>query len=115
MKYLAAFALCQLSGKTPTKSDVEGVLKAAGTKVDNNRLEELFANLKDKTWDKLVLDGSAKLSCGGSVAVAAPPSNNAAPKAAAKGGKEAAAPPPPAAKKEPEPEEEDDIGLGGLF
>ena len=100
MKYLAAFALVQLSGKAPTKKDVEAVLKAAGVAVDSSRVDALFAEVEGKNFDDLVATGKKKLVGGASAGGAAAP-------AAAAAGKPAAA-----AVKAPEPEEEEeDIGL----
>jgi large subunit ribosomal protein LP2 len=108
MKYLAAYALVQLSGKTPTKKDIEAVLKAAGASADSSRIDALFKELEGKSFDDLVAQGKKKL-VGGASAPAAGAAAAAAPAAAA-AGKPAA----PAAKA-PEPEEEDDDMGMGLF
>ncbi len=104
MKYLAAFALVQLSGKAPTKKDVEAVLKAAGTSADSARIDALFKELEGKSFEDLIAQGKKKMVGG----AAAPAAAAAAPAAA---GKPAAA----AAAKAPEPEEEDDDMGMGLF
>ena len=112
VKYLAAYALCQLSGKAPTKDAVKAVLKAGGVAIDEARINELFSNLEGKDFNKVVADGLAKVNSagpvsGGATAAAAAPAPAAGKKEEpAKGGK----------KKEPEPEpEDDDDMIGGLF
>jgi large subunit ribosomal protein LP2 len=100
MKYLAAYALCQLSGNAPTKAAVEAVLKAAGVAVDAERLTTLFAEFEGKDFDAVAAEGKKKL-VGGS---AAPAAAGAAPAAAA-----AAA---PAAKAAAPAEEEEDDEMG---
>ena len=107
VKYLAAYALCQLSGKAPTKDAVKAVLKAGGVAVDEARINELFTNMEGKDFNKVVADGLVKINTAG-------PSTGGATAAAA------AAPAPAAGKKDekkkekaPEPEEEDDDMFGG--
>ncbi|EPY15140.1 large subunit ribosomal protein LP2 [Strigomonas culicis] len=105
MKYLAAYALVALSGKTPSKSAVEAVLKAAGVPVDAARVTALFAELEGKNFEELSAEGKAKLVGSGS---AAPASGAAA--------GSSAAPAAAAAKEEVKEEEEDDDEMGfGLF
>lgn len=99
MKYLAAYALVQLSGKAPTKADVEKVLKAAGVAVDAARINDLFTNFEGKNFDEVAAEGKKKL-VGGAAPAAAP----AAAAAAAPAAKAAAAP-------APVEEDDDDIGL----
>ena len=101
MKYIAAYALVSLAGKTPAAADVEAVLKAAGVAVDKARLDLLITEMAGKSFDELVAAGSSKLSSG-----AAAPAAGAAPAAAA------AAPAKAAAVEE---DDEDDFGMGGLF
>lgn len=102
MKYIAAYALCALSGNTPAKADVEAVLKAAGVAVDAARIETLMTEMSGKAFDELVAEGQKKMSSG---AVAAAPA--AAPAAGAA---------KPAAKAAAKVEsEEDDDDMGGLF
>ena len=62
MKYLAAYALCQLSGEAPTKKAVEAVLKAAGVAVDGARLDALFKEFEGKNFDEVVANGKKKPS-----------------------------------------------------
>ena len=102
MKYIAAYALCALSGNTPAKADVEAVLKAAGVAIDAAKLDTVLAEMNGKVFDELVAEGQKKMSAGAPAAAAA---RAAAGKAAA-----------PAAKAAAKPEsEDDDDDMGGLF
>ncbi|ORC90680.1 putative 60S acidic ribosomal protein P2 [Trypanosoma theileri] len=102
MKYLAAYALVSLSGKTPSKTDVEAVLKAASVPVDASRLSALFDELEGKDFDAVCMEGKAKL-VGGGAGPAAAGGAAAAPAAAA---------PAAAAPAAAEEEEDDDMGFG---
>ena len=101
MKYIAAYALCALSGNTPAKADVEAVLKAAGVAVDAARVETLMTEMSGKAFDELVAEGQKKMSSGA-----------AAPAAAAAGAAKPAAKAAAAAKAE---SSDDDDDMGGLF
>lgn len=104
MKYIAAYALLVLGGKSdPTTADIEKVLKEAGIKADNEHSERLITALKGKAFHELVESGKKKMSSMGTV-VAAPAG---APAAATT---TAAAP-----VKEEKKEEEADVDMGGLF
>ncbi|CCW61482.1 unnamed protein product [Phytomonas sp. EM1] len=108
MKYLAAYALVSLSGKTPSQSDVEAVLKAAGVAVDSSRIRSLFKELGGKSFDELCMEGKSKLGAGGA---AAPVSGGAA--AAASGAAPAAAVPEADNNKaQPVDDDEDDMDFG---
>ena len=111
MKYLAAYALCALSGSAPTKDSVKAVLKAGGVAIDEARINELFSNFEGKEFSKVMQEGLAKVnSCGGGVAAAAAPAASAAApaaKGAAPAGKKKAPTPPPS--------DDDDAMIGGLF
>lgn len=49
MKHLAAYLLLGLGGNTsPSAKDVKGVLEAVGIDADDERLDKLIAELKDK-------------------------------------------------------------------
>ncbi|RNF02368.1 60S acidic ribosomal protein P2 [Trypanosoma rangeli] len=107
MKYLAAYALVNLSGETPSKAAVEAVLKAAGVPVDSSRISTLFSELEGKDFDALCAEGKAKLVGGAA-------GSSGAPAGAAAGG--AAAPAPAAAAAAAVEDEEDDDDMGfGLF
>ena len=101
MKYLAAYALCQLSGSAPTKAAVEAVLKAAGVAVDKDRLNTLFTEFEGKDFEAVAAEGKKKLVGGAAPAGAAPAAAAAAPAA----GKAAAAAAPA------EEEEDDEMGF----
>ena len=106
MKYLAAYALCALSGKAPTKDSVKAVLKAGGVAIDDARINEVFAAFEGKEFDKVVAEGLTKVnSCGG--AAAAPAADAPKGAAPAAGGKKKAPTPPPS--------DDDDDMIGGLF
>ncbi|KAH8613585.1 putative 60s Acidic ribosomal protein [Trypanosoma vivax] len=104
MKYLAAYALVNLSGAAPTKASVEAVLKAAGVPIDASRMTELFEQFEGKDFEALCTEGKAKLVGGGPRSGA--PAAAAAATAPASGAAAAAA---PAAAEE---EEDDDMGFG---
>ncbi|KAL7696613.1 60S acidic ribosomal protein P2 [Lotmaria passim] len=104
MQYLAAYSLVALSGNTPSKKDVEAVLKAAGVSVDSARVDAVFAELEGKDLEKVMEEGRSKLVGSGSAAPAA--AGGAA--APAAGGAAAAE----AKKDEPEEEADDDMGFG---
>jgi large subunit ribosomal protein LP2 len=105
MKYIAAYALLVLGGKTdPAVADVEKVLKEAGIKADTEHVERLVNAVQGKAFHELVSAGKAKMSTMGTV-VAAPAA-----------GAQASAAPAEAAKVEEKPKEEEaDVDMGGLF
>jgi large subunit ribosomal protein LP2 len=98
MQYIAAYALCALSGTEPTKKDVQAVLKAGGVTADATKVDELFAQLEGKKFDEVAAEGKKKLGSGGGGGGAAPAAGGAAA--------------PAAAKKEDTTEEDDDMGMG---
>ena len=102
MKYIAAYALCALSGNTPAKADVEAVLKAAGVAVDAARVETLMTEMSGKAFDELVAEGQKKMSSGAAAPAAAAATGAAKPAAKA------------AAAAKPESSDDDD-DMGGLF
>ncbi|CAE6402175.1 unnamed protein product [Rhizoctonia solani] len=112
MRYIAAYLLLQIGGKTsPVADDIKKVLGAAGVDVDEDRLNKLLNELEGKDVNALISEGSSKLASvpsGGAVA-----SGGAAPAAGAAGG--AAAEEKKEEKKEEEKEESDDDMGFGLF
>lgn len=49
MKHLAAYLLLGLAGNTsPSASDIKGVLESVGIDAEDDRLEKLLSELKDK-------------------------------------------------------------------
>merc|ERR1712029_392856 len=104
MKHLAAFLLLGLGGNSsPSAADIKAVLESVGIDADNERLEKLLSELKDKDINELISEGSSKL--------ASVPSGGAG--AAAGGAAGGAAEETKAEEKEEEKEEsDDDMGFG---
>ena len=108
MKVIAAYLLAFLGGNTsPTADDVKNILESVGAEADEDRLEFLLAELKDKDITEVIAAGREKFasvpSGGGAIAVAAP----------AAGGGGGAAPAEEAKKEEKvEEKEESDDDMG---
>lgn len=103
MKYIAAYALLVLGGKSePSVADVEKVLKEAGIKTEADHTEKLVSALKGKPFHELVASGKSKMSSMGT-RVAAPAGGAAPAQAAAK------------VEEKPKEEEAADVDMGGLF
>ncbi|KAK3138627.1 hypothetical protein QOZ80_5AG0371310 [Eleusine coracana subsp. coracana] len=108
MKVIAAYLLAVLGGNTsPTADDVKNILESVGAEADEEKLQFLLAELKDKDVTEVIAAGREKFASvpsGGGMAMAAP--------AAAAGG---AAAPAEEAKKEEKVEEkeesDDDMGF----
>jgi hypothetical protein len=63
MRHIAAYLLLQIGGNAnPSAADVKKVLGAVGVEADDERLKKLIAELKGKSIDQLIAEGSAKLS-----------------------------------------------------
>ncbi|MCJ1363440.1 60S acidic ribosomal protein P2 [Acarospora aff. strigata] len=109
MKHLAAYLLLGLGGNTsPSASDIKGVLESVGIEADDDRLEKLISELKDKDLAELISEGSSKLASvpsGGSGGGAAAP-------AGAAGGAAAAEEAKPEEKEEEKEESDEDMGFG---
>ncbi|KIY48958.1 ribosomal protein 60S [Fistulina hepatica ATCC 64428] len=106
MRYIAAYLLLQIGGNaSPSAGDISKLLGAAGIEVDRERLDKLVSELKGKSIDELIVEGSSKLS--------SVPSGGAAVSTASAGGAAAAAPAAEEEEKEEEKEESDeDMGFG---
>ncbi|CAO1391168.1 unnamed protein product [Diamesa hyperborea] len=108
MRYVAAYLLAVLGGNaSPTNADLEKILSSVGIEVDAARVTKVVAELKGKTIEELIEQGSKKLSSmpsGGGGAVAAAPAAAAAAGPAASKKEEK--------KEESEEEEDDDMGFG---
>lgn len=108
MKVIAAYLLAVLGGNTsPTADDVKNILESVGAEADEEKLEFLLTELKDKDITEVIAAGRERLSSvtsgGGAIAVGAP--------AAAAGG--GAAPAEEAKKEEKvEEKEESDEDMG---
>jgi ribosomal protein L12E/L44/L45/RPP1/RPP2 len=73
MKYIAAYALLVLGGKTDIKAaDIENVLKEGGIKADADHSNKLITALSGKAFHELVSEGTKKMS-----SVSAAPSGGA--------------------------------------
>ncbi|KAJ7623298.1 ribosomal protein 60S [Roridomyces roridus] len=109
MRHIAAYLLLQIGGNaSPSAADIKSLLETVNIEADESRLEKLVSELKGKSIDELITEGSSKLAsvpsggAGGSAAPAA--AGGAAPAAAAEEKKE---------EKEEEKEESDeDMGFG---
>ncbi|XP_015435223.1 PREDICTED: 60S acidic ribosomal protein P2 [Dufourea novaeangliae] len=112
MRYVAAYLLATLGGKTsPSQNDIEKILSSVGIESDGEKLRKVISQLNGKSIDELIAQGHEKLSSmlvGGAVAAgaaAAPAAGAAAAPAEEK--KEEKKP----AKEESESEDED-MGFG---
>eukprot|EP00300_Choanocystis_sp_HF-7_P036277 c52119_g1_i1.p1 GENE.c52119_g1_i1~~c52119_g1_i1.p1 ORF type:complete len:126 (-),score=38.73 c52119_g1_i1:94-471(-) len=103
MKYVAAYLLANLGGKSGSKSDIEGILKSVGAEVNDASLTAFLKAVEGKSAKELIEAGHKKLASVPSGAAAPAPAAAAAPAA----GKAAA----PAKAPEPEPEEEEEAGM----
>lgn len=76
MRYVAAYLLAVLGGNaSPTNADLEKILSSVGIEVDAARVTKVVAELKGKTIEELIEQGSKKLSSmptGGGAVAAAP-------------------------------------------
>uniref|UniRef100_A0A0P4VPA2 Large ribosomal subunit protein P2 n=1 Tax=Scylla olivacea TaxID=85551 RepID=A0A0P4VPA2_SCYOL len=109
MRYVAAYCLFALSGKSPSAKDLEKLLGSVGVDCDAEQAKKVVSELEGKDLEALIKDGMQKLGT-------MPAGGGAAP--AAGGGSAAAAPAKEEAKevKQEEPEEESDDDMGfGLF
>merc|ERR1740123_98641 len=104
MKHLAAYCLLVLGGKaSPSKGDVQALLKASGVSADDAQLDIMMKRLEGKSIPELIAEGSGKL--------ASMPSGGRG--GAAPAGGAAAAAPVEEKPKEEEPAE--DVDMGDLF
>ncbi|XP_062181390.1 large ribosomal subunit protein P2B-like [Phragmites australis] len=108
MKLIASYLLAVLGGNTsPTADDVKNILESVGAEADEEKLEFLLAELKDKDITEVIAAGREKFasvpSGGGAIAVAAP--------AAGAGGGAAPAEEAKEEKVEEKEESDDDMGF----
>ena len=102
MKYVAAYALLTLGGKTDiSAADIEKLLKEAGVKAEADKAESVCSQLKGKALHEVISQGKDKIGSAATVVVAAP---------TAAADTKAAEP-----VKEEKKEEEADVDMGGLF
>merc|ERR1739844_558783 len=102
MRYVAAALLTALGGGEVNQKNLKNLLDAVGIDCDDEKAKIVVEQLKGKSIDELLAEGSTKLASmpaggGGSAGGAAP--------AAAAGAKEEK-------KEEPEEESDDDMGFG---
>eukprot|EP00996_Jenningsia_fusiforme_P002393 NODE_3223_length_1020_cov_1864.507724_g2964_i0.p3 GENE.NODE_3223_length_1020_cov_1864.507724_g2964_i0~~NODE_3223_length_1020_cov_1864.507724_g2964_i0.p3 ORF type:complete len:112 (+),score=45.76 NODE_3223_length_1020_cov_1864.507724_g2964_i0:569-904(+) len=108
MKHIAAYLLLNLAGaSTPSKADLEKVIKAGGVEPDDAQLDSLIAAIAGGDVNELIAQGLTKI---GSVSFGGGGGGSAASAPAA--GAAAAAPEKKEEKKVEEEEEDDDMGFG---
>ncbi|KAJ7355369.1 ribosomal protein 60S [Mycena albidolilacea] len=109
MRYLAAYLLLQIGGNTsPSAADIKKLIGTVGIETDDERLDKLISELKGKSIDELIAEGSSKLASvpsGGGGGGSAPAAGGAAPAAAAAEEKKEE-------KEEEKEESDDDMGFG---
>ncbi|KAJ8094374.1 60S acidic ribosomal protein P2 [Marasmius tenuissimus] len=110
MKHIAAYLLLQTGGnESPSAADIKKLLGTVGIEADDERLDKLISELKDKSVSELIAEGTGKLasvpSGGGGGGGAAPAAGGAA-----AGG--AAAEEKKEEKEEEKEESDDDMGFG---
>ena len=71
MKYLSAYALAWLSGKSnPSVKDLETIISAAGGSFDKARAETLIESLEERDLTQVIRSGLTKLQTSGGPVVA---------------------------------------------
>ena len=109
MRYVAAALLTALGGQDINKKNLKNLLDVVGIECDDEKVTLVVEQLKHKSIEELLAEGSTKLA---SMPAGGAPAGGAAPAAA--GG--AAAPEAAKEEKKEEPEEESDDDMGfGLF
>ncbi|CAK5267578.1 unnamed protein product [Mycena citricolor] len=109
MRYIAAYLLLQMGGnESPSAADIKALLSSVDVDTDESRLEKLISELKDKSINDLIAEGSSKLASvpsggAGGAAAAAPAAGGAAAPAAEEKKEE---------KEEEKEESDDDMGFG---
>ena len=108
MKYLAAYMLLVLGGKTsPSTDDVKSLLSSAGIEADDEQSKLVVSKLEGKSLSEIIAAGSQKLSqFGGGGSIGGGSSGGAA--ASGDGAEKAED-----AAAEEEEEEEEEVDLGG--
>ncbi|KAJ7816611.1 60S acidic ribosomal protein P2 [Mycena leptocephala] len=110
MRHIAAYLLLQIGGNaSPSAADVKKLLGTVSIDADNDRLEKLISELKGKSIDELIAEGSSKLasvpSGGGGGGGSSAAAGGSAPAAAAAEEKKEE-------KEEEKEESDDDMGFG---
>ena len=79
MKYLSAYALAWLSGKSsPSVKDLEAIISAIGGEFNKERAEAVIDSLAERDLSQVVRNGLPKLQSGGGAVVASSSSAPAA-------------------------------------
>ncbi|KAF9365229.1 60S acidic ribosomal protein P2 [Mortierella sp. NVP85] len=108
MKYLAAYLLLALGGKSsPSAADITSLLATVGIEAEADRIKTLLAQLDGKDINELIAEGTSKLASvpsGGGAAAAAPAAGGAGGAPAAEKKEEK--------KEEAKEESDDDMGFG---
>merc|ERR1719347_1481826 len=101
MRYVAAYLLAVLGGNaSPSAADVKAIISSVGIDAEDDKLSKVIDELKGKSVEELIAEGSKKL--------ASVPSGGAAAPAAAAGGAGGAAPAAEAKKEEKKEESEEE-------
>merc|ERR1712055_98107 len=110
MRYVAAYLLAVLGGNAaPSAADIKAIISSVGIDADSEKLDKVIAELKGKSIDELIAEGSKKLASvpsGGGGAAAPAAAGGAAPAGGAAEEKKEEK------KEEPEEESDDDMGFG---
>merc|ERR1711997_1381283 len=106
-RYVAAYLLAVLGGNAaPSAADIKAIISSVGIDADSEKLDKVIAELKGKSIEELIAEGSKRLASvpsGGGAAAPAAAGGAAAGGAAAEEKKEEK-------KEEPEEESDDDMG-----
>ncbi|KAF5285107.1 hypothetical protein FQA39_LY16796 [Lamprigera yunnana] len=108
MRYVAAYLLACLGGKSPAASDLEKILSSVGIEADQEKIKKIIGELGGKSVDEIISKGREKLSsmpAAGGAAAAAPASAAPAEEKKAEAKKEEK-------KKEESESEDEDMGFG---
>merc|ERR1719411_1110806 len=100
--------LNRLGNAAPSAADVKAIISSVGIDVESEKLDKVISELKGKSVEELIAEGSKKLASvpsGGGAAAPAAAGGAAAGGAAAEEKKEEK-------KEEPEEESDDDMGFG---
>lgn len=63
MRYVAAYCLFALSGKTPTAKDLEKMLGSVGVDCDAEQASKVVSELEGKDLEELIKEGEHNVMC----------------------------------------------------
>ncbi|XP_063615341.1 large ribosomal subunit protein P2-like [Penaeus indicus] len=106
MRYVAAYCLAALGGKTASAKDIEKILDSVGVDCDADEAKKVVSELEGKDLKAVIAEGMGKLGSMPAGGGGAPAAGGAAPAAAAAEEKK------PEKVEEPEEESDDDMGFG---